>query len=87
MKDSDYVKINTVNPLYLIINEADGSIIACNSIEKKNENKYLIFADTDKNKEVLEKYQKLFDEIKYWIKKIMVMNTISLNQLNMKKIT
>ena len=35
MKDSDYVKINTVNPLYLIINEADGSIIAYNSIEKK----------------------------------------------------
>ena len=26
MKDSDYVKINSVNPLYIIINEVDGSI-------------------------------------------------------------
>ena len=24
VKDSDYVKINSVNPLYLIINEVDG---------------------------------------------------------------
>ena len=24
IKDSDYVKINSVNPLYLIINEVDG---------------------------------------------------------------
>ena len=34
MKDSDYVKINCVNPLCLIINEADG-YIGCNSIEGK----------------------------------------------------
>ena len=26
MKDSDHVKINSVNPLYIIINEVDGSI-------------------------------------------------------------
>ena len=26
MKDSEYVKINSVNPLYLIVNEADGYI-------------------------------------------------------------
>ena len=26
MKDSDYVKINSVKPLYLIIGEADGYI-------------------------------------------------------------
>ena len=26
MKNSDYVKINGVNPLYIIINEVDGSI-------------------------------------------------------------
>ena len=31
MKDSDHVKINSVNPLYMIINEVDGSIS-----EKKN---------------------------------------------------
>ena len=26
MKDSDYVRINTVNPLYLIYNKVDGFI-------------------------------------------------------------
>ena len=31
-------------------------------------NKYLIFASTDKNKEVLGKYTELWDEIKYHIK-------------------
>ena len=35
LKDSDYVKINSVNPLYHIINEADG-YIECNFIEEKN---------------------------------------------------
>ena len=49
MKNSDYLKINSVNPLYLIISEVDGST------EAKNGNKYLTFASTDKNKDVLEK--------------------------------
>ena len=47
---SDYESINSVNPLYLIVGKADGYI------EEKNGNKYLVFASTDKNKEVLEKY-------------------------------
>ena len=58
MKDSDYVKINSVNPLYLIIDEVDGHL------EEKNENKYLILDSTDKNKQVLIKYTKLWDRIK-----------------------
>ena len=58
MKDSDYVKINSVNPLYLIIDKIDGYI------EEKNGNKYLTFASTDKNKEVLNKYTELWDGIK-----------------------
>ena len=37
---------------------------------KKNGSKYLTFAFTDKNKEVLEKYTKFWDEIKYLIKTI-----------------
>ena len=44
MKDSDYVKIKSVNPLYLIINEVDGHF------EEKNGNRYLILDSTDKNK-------------------------------------
>ena len=64
MKDSDYVKINSVNPLYLIIDEVDGHF------EEKNRNKYLILDSTDKNKEVLIKYTKLWDGIKNSIEKV-----------------
>ena len=53
---SDYEKINSVNPLYLIIGEVDGYI------EENNGNKYLTFASTDQNKKVLEKYTKLWNE-------------------------
>ena len=64
MKNSDYVKINSVNPLHIIVNDVDGSI------GEKNENKYLTFASTDKNKKTLEKYTKLWEETKYHIKTI-----------------
>ena len=56
--DSDYVKINSVNPLYLIIDKTDGYI------EESNGNKYLILASTNKNKQVLIKYTELWDKIK-----------------------
>ena len=49
IKDSDYVKINIVIPLYLIIDKVDGCF------EEKNGNKYLTLVSTDKNKEVLTK--------------------------------
>ena len=42
MKDSEYVKINSVNPLYLIINEVDGYV------KEENGNKCLILVFTDK---------------------------------------
>ena len=61
---SDYENIHSINPLYLIISEADGYI------KEKNGNKYLIFASIDKNKEVLKKYTELWDKIKYLIKTI-----------------
>ena len=64
MKDSDHVEINSVNLLYLIIVEVD------EYIEENNGNKYLTFASTDKNKTVLEKYIKLWDEIEYHIQTI-----------------
>ena len=38
--------INSVNPLYLMINEMIGHF------EEKNENKYLVLDDVDENKEV-----------------------------------
>ena len=58
---SDYENINSVNPLYLYIGEVNAYI------EESNGNKYLTFASTEKNKKVLEKYSKLWDEIKYHI--------------------
>ena len=61
---SDYENITHVHPLYLIIGDVDGYI------EENNENKYLTFASTDKNKKVLEKYTKFWDEIKYHIQTI-----------------
>ena len=64
MEDFDYVKIHKVNPLYRIIGDTDGRT------EKKNGNKYLIFASTYKNKRVLKKYTKLWDKIKDLIKKL-----------------
>ena len=61
---SDCENINSVNPLYLMIGEADGYI------EKNNGNKYLTFASTEENKNVLEKYTSLWDKIKYYIQTI-----------------
>ena len=51
---SDYVSINSVNPLYFIVGELDGFI------EESNRNKYyLVFASTDENNEILTKYTEL----------------------------
>ena len=62
IKDSDYVKINIVIPLYLIIDKVD------ECFEEKNGNKYLTLVSTDKNKEVLTKYTELWNKIKNLIK-------------------
>ena len=61
---SDYENITSVNPLYLIINDVEGYI------EKNDKNKYLSFASTNNNKEVLKMYIKLWDEVKYHIQTI-----------------
>ena len=53
--------INSVNPLYLIINRVYGMVV------EKNGSKYL---STDKGDAVLNKYDQMFSEIKYHIKKI-----------------
>ena len=53
VKDSEYVKIDSENPLYLIINEVGGYF------KEINGNKYLTLVSTDKNKEVLTKYTEL----------------------------
>ena len=49
-KIDDYENIYSVNPLYLLLNHANGYI------EEKNGNKYMIFDSTDENEELLKKY-------------------------------
>ena len=56
--------INSVNPLYLMINEMIGHF------EEKNENKYLVLDDVDENKEVSKKYEEVWEGIKTEIETI-----------------
>ena len=71
----DYNNINSVNPLYLIINEMIGHF------EEKNENKYLVLDEIDENKKVSNKYKEVWEGIK---KEIETIN--SGKKLNMGKI-
>ena len=56
--------INSVNPLYLMIDEMIGHF------EEKNENKYLVLDEIDENKEVLNKYKEVWEGIKKEIETI-----------------
>ena len=65
--DSEYTTMKSLdneNSLYLIFVNVDGYV------EGSNEDKYLIFATTDKNKEALENYTELWVEIKDQIETI-----------------
>ena len=57
-------KINSVNPLYLLMYKIDGFI------EEKGGNKYLNIAFTDNNDEALKKYMDVLSGIKNGIEKI-----------------
>ena len=50
--------INSVNPLYLMINEMIGHF------EEKSENKYLVLDDEDENEEVSKKYEEVWEGVK-----------------------
>ena len=52
------MNINSVNPLYLGITCVNGYI------EERGINKYLVFDSTDKNKELLKKYNDVFNGIR-----------------------
>ena len=56
--------INSVNPLYLTIDEMIGSF------EEKSENKNLVLDDVDENKEVLKKYEEVWEGVKKEIETI-----------------
>ena len=63
-KIDDCENIYSVNPLYLRITHANGYI------EEINENKYLIFDSIDENKELIKKYNDVFNGIRDKIKEI-----------------
>ena len=63
-KIDDYESIYSVNPLYLRIDHANGYI------EEKGVNKYLIFDSTDENKELLKKYNDVWNGIKNKIEEV-----------------
>ena len=63
-KIDDCMNINSVNPLYLGITHVNGYI------EEKDSNKYLVFDSTDENKELLKKYNDVFNGIRDKIKEI-----------------
>ena len=54
-KNANCNNINSANPLYLMINEMIGHF------EEKNEIKYFVLDDVDKNKEVSKKYEEVWE--------------------------
>ena len=60
----DHLNVHSVNSLYLAFNQLDGQI------EESNENKYLNFVSTDKNKEVLTEYTELWYKIRRLVETI-----------------
>ena len=56
--------INSVNPLYLMIDEMIGHF------EEKSGNKYLVLDDIDENKEVSKKYKEVWKDVKKEIETI-----------------
>ena len=64
MKSLGNENIDGANFLYLIFDNVDAYT------EESNEDKYLIFPSRDKNKEILENYTELWDEIKDQIETI-----------------
>ena len=64
IKDSKYIKINRVNPLYIICNKVNAYF------EEINGNKYLNLVPTNENKENMKKYEELWIKIRDLIKPI-----------------
>ena len=64
IKDSKYVKIHSVNPLYLIFRNVNGYF------EEINKGKYLMLDPTNKSKEKIKKYEEQWSKIRNLISSI-----------------
>ena len=77
--DIKYFKnLDSSNSLYLVFNDVDVNF------KENNENEYLVFALTDKNKEALENYTELWDEMKNEIETIIGIEPIKYEKFFMK---
>ena len=68
VKDSKYVIINSVNPLYLIFNRVNGYV------EEIYENKYLTLVPTNASQEKINKWEELWSKIRDLIRSITKMS-------------
>ena len=64
IKDWKYVKLNCVNPLYLIFSKLNGYF------EEINGSKYLTLVPTNGSKQTIKKFQELWIEIRDLIRSI-----------------
>ena len=64
IKDSKYVKIDSVSPLYLIFNKVNGYF------EEINGNKYLALVHTNENKQKIKKYEELWIKVRDLIRSV-----------------
>ena len=64
IKDSKYVKIYSLNSLYLFFKYMNGYF------EEINGNRYLKLVPTNKSKEKIQKYGELWVKIGHWIRSI-----------------
>ena len=64
VKDSKYVKTDSVNRLYLIFSKVNGYF------EEINKNKYLTLVLSNKSKEIIKKYEELWSKIRDLIRSI-----------------
>ena len=58
IKDYKYLKINSINPLYLIFSKVNGYF------QEINKNKYLMLLSTNESKEKVKKYEEFWSKIR-----------------------
>ena len=64
IKDSKYIKIDSLNPLYLIFNKVNGYF------REINNSKYLTLVPTNDSKENIKKYEELWIKIRDLVRSI-----------------
>ena len=74
-KIGDYNNINSVNPLYLVINEMIGHF------EEKHGNKYLVLDDIDETNEFQRNIKKFGMELKKKLKRLMLVKKLNMGKI------